>query len=250
MPTAVIDGSDVSKRWLTKGANPPVFKSCNGDPEFQIVPHSSHPLLPSKRLLKMPVVEIAWWPASDALLADPTIVAPALDYISKVDGCLSIYSGLAEDKKTVYAFIVWETIEHHKELMKHPEYPAVLGLAPSVGGELKLNHITYVQDFVPSLTAPITEILGLTLKEGKTKEDLVNVFNNVGQIIDAANSKYAPVAWGQALEDPQKFWVTLGWDSAKAQEDFAHQPSFLPSLMEMQSIAVPSLQLVSLKKAF
>ncbi|KDR82944.1 hypothetical protein GALMADRAFT_238635 [Galerina marginata CBS 339.88] len=199
----------------------------------------------------MPVVEIAWWPASDALLADPTIVAPALEYISKVDGCLGIYSGLVEeDKKTVYAFIVWETVEHHKTLMKHPEYPAVLGLAPSVGGELKLNHVNYIKDFVPALTAPTTEILGITLKEGKTKEDLENVLNKLAVRIDAANSKYAPVTWGPTVEDPKKFFLSIGWDSAKAHGDIVGEPSFLPDLTELRSTADLNMSHASLKKHF
>ncbi|KDR82943.1 hypothetical protein GALMADRAFT_134467 [Galerina marginata CBS 339.88] len=199
----------------------------------------------------MPVVEIAWWPASDALLADPTVVGPALEYISKVDGCLGIYSGLAEeDKKTVYAFIVWETVEHHKTLMKHPEYPAILGLAPSVGGELKLNHIEYIQDFVPALTAPTTEILGISLREGKTREDLEKALAAVNSKVEVANPKYAPVAWGPTVEDPQKFWLNIGWESAKAHGDIMKQPSFLPELTELRSTAVLNMHHVSLKKQF
>lgn len=196
----------------------------------------------------MPVVEIVWWQASEALLADPEIIKPSLEYISKVDGCLGIYSGLAEeDNKTVYGFIVWETLEHHQALINHPEYPAILGLAPSVDGELKLHHVGFTKEFVPALTAPTTEILGITLKEGKTKEDLYKILGSLATKIEAEN-KHGPVTWGQTVEDPQKFWLTIGWDSVKAHMAIVGEPSILADVTILRSTADLIMFHASLKK--
>ena len=35
----------------------------------------------------MPVVEIAWWTASDAFVADKSLITPGLDFLKKVEGC-------------------------------------------------------------------------------------------------------------------------------------------------------------------
>lgn len=76
-----------------------------------------------------------------------------------------------------------------------------------------MRHIDYLHDFFPALTAPVTEVLLMTLKDGKTKEDLDSILLPLGNKIDTKNIHNRPANQGVILEDPKQFVVTIGWDS-------------------------------------
>ncbi|KAF8885684.1 hypothetical protein CPB84DRAFT_1733897 [Gymnopilus junonius] len=202
----------------------------------------------------MPVIEIASWVPSKAYLADPTILKPALDFLKTVDGCKDVYTGVAEEQSTLFLFVVWESFAHHKALINNPEYPQVIGLGPSIaskeegGSGVTVYHVEFINPFEPSQSAPTTEILAITLKEGKTKEDLTNVVNTMSAKINAENPKHAPVTWGQTLEDEQKFYLTIGWDSSDAHRQIIGDASFLPILTDLRATAVLKMVHVSFKK--
>ena len=82
------------------------------------------------------------------------------------------------------------------------------------GSGLTLYHVDFIKPYTPSQSAPTTEVLAITLKEGKTKADLWKVLEAITAKIDEENPKYAPVTWGQTLEDEKKFYLTIGWDSS------------------------------------
>jgi len=177
----------------------------------------------------MPIFEIAELVASEAFLADPNIITPALDFLVKVDGCLGLYHGIAEeDKKPIYLVIVWETFEHHKALIDHPEYPGIIGLGPSVvPGGIKVKHVNFIQDPFPALSAPTTEIVDITLKEGKTKEDFYEAMTVLASKL-AVDAPYPQVAWGDSHEEPGKrYGLVLGWNSSKEHFDHVAQPSYV-----------------------
>jgi len=78
-----------------------------------------------------------------------------------------------------------------------------------------IKHVEFLQDPFPALIAPITEILTMTLKEGKTKEDLYDVLNILASKMDV-DAPYPPVARGEIREEPGKgYALILGWNSSK-----------------------------------
>jgi len=175
----------------------------------------------------MPVIEITTIALSEAFLADPSILTPALNFLVNVDGCLGLYHGIPEeDEKTIFLFIVWETFEHHKALLDHPNYPSIIGCDPSVGtGGVTIKHVEFLQDPIPALIAPVTEIFTMTLKEGKTKEDLYEVLSKIGAKM-AVDAPY-PSALGEIREEPGKgYALVLGWNSSKEHYDLVGQDSY------------------------
>jgi len=183
----------------------------------------------------MPIIEIAEFAASEALLADPNIITPALDFLIKVDGCLGIYHGIAEeDKKTIFLIIVWETFEHHKALLDDPEFPGIIGLGPSIfPDEIKVTHVKFIQDPFPALSAPTTEIVYTTLKEGKTQEDLYEVLTVLASKLDV-DAPYPPIAWGESLQEPGKrCGIVLGWNNSKEHFDLVERPSYATPIQNL-----------------
>ncbi|KAF8885696.1 hypothetical protein CPB84DRAFT_1964700 [Gymnopilus junonius] len=185
----------------------------------------------------MPLVEIAWWTPSEAYLADNSIIKPALDFLKTVEGCKHIYSGLSETDtdKTLFLFIVWETYDHHAALMAHPDYPQNVGLGPTAGSEVSVTHVAFTKDVDASLSAPVTEILAMTLQEGKTKEDFLKAGQAIAEQLDLANPKHAPVTWGRTLEDEKKFFTTVGWDSAEVHKEVITSAPLVPSRTELRN---------------
>jgi len=149
---------------------------------------------------------------------------------------------------------VWETLEHHKALMNHPKYPKFIGLGPTIaskkdgGTGITLFHVEFIKPFTPSHSAPTTEVLAITLKEGQTKEDLWKAVNAISAKIDSENPKHVPVTWGQTLEDEQKFYLTIGWDSSDAHRSIMGDASFLPFLTDLRATAALKMVHVSFKK--
>ncbi|KAF4617764.1 hypothetical protein D9613_006147 [Agrocybe pediades] len=202
----------------------------------------------------MPVIEIASWTASDAYLADPKVLQPGIDYLKNVDGCISAYSGVAEeDGKTLYLLNIWETLEHHQTLMKRPGYPSVLGFDPSVGeGTFTINHVEFIQDYKPAIDAPCTELLVFNLKEGKSTEDLYHGIDGIASKVHEINAQYAPVAYGEALEkDDRRVYALLGWDSkAKHLELTAGVAYFKPWVEKLREASAFKMVHVNLEKHF
>ena len=100
--------------------------------------------------------------------------------------------------------------------MDRPNYPHFIGFGPSLGaGGATIKHVEFLQDPFPALTAPVTEILDMTLKAGKTKENLYDVLNLLASKLDV-EAPYPPLARGEVREEPGKgYLLVLGWNSSK-----------------------------------
>ncbi|PPQ78722.1 hypothetical protein CVT25_010725 [Psilocybe cyanescens] len=164
------------------------------------------------------VVQITSWTASDAYLTNPSLLEPAISSFSKADGCICVYSGLSEeDETTIYLFIVWEISEPPKILVDSPAYLRNTGLLSCIKYDaFQTNHtVHFNNNVIPALTAPITEVTLLTLKEGKTKGHLNQILNSVSTNPEIADNKYGALTWGDVEGTPDKFYLLFGWENAK-----------------------------------
>ena len=94
-----------------------------GDSDTNYIPidGSNSGRSPTSALLQrtnMPIIEIASFAVSEAFLADPSIVTPALDFLIGVDGCLGYVKlnltqrmGLMAD----YQCLSWDPRRRHKK---------------------------------------------------------------------------------------------------------------------------------------
>jgi len=103
-------------------------------------------------------------------------------------------------------------------LINRPGYPEFIGFGSSIDGEASIKHVEFCKDFERALSAPVTEILLLTIEEGKTGEDLDRPLQTLAEGIDKASSKYAPAAWGVTLESSREYYTLVGWESVKVSE--------------------------------
>ncbi|KAJ3500153.1 hypothetical protein NMY22_g19356 [Coprinellus aureogranulatus] len=167
----------------------------------------------------MPVVEIATFPASEAFIADPTLLnGPITNILAKADGFISAYVGLqVEDRKTAYLVVVWQSLEAHQKLIADPIYPELgAQLKPALAGAINIQHVEFAGDATVAFNAPVTEVAIAKLKEGKAKEDFVAFIPTIVETSKAVPGIHGPGAYGEVIEEQRSFYLVLGWESVEA----------------------------------
>lgn len=104
---------------------------------------------------------------------------------------------------------VWESYEHHKTMMSRSDYPDVVAQLKLFfrDGQLKMNHVEFKGDIDSAFSAPVTSLSFMTLKAGRTKDQLEKGIQ--------ANSGRA---WGQTLEDANLFMSITGATSSQVSQ--------------------------------
>ncbi|KAJ3514130.1 hypothetical protein NLJ89_g2548 [Agrocybe chaxingu] len=174
----------------------------------------------------MLVVEFISWAATDAFLSDTnTHFRPAVDQISKSDGCLAIYSGQEkEDRNNFWMVVAWQSGTHLQAAMNRPEYAGMMDkLRPfSRSGHLDVHHIDVNKDTNAALGVAFTTIVFLNLKAGVAATDATSKVSTVlGRSLDAgsATGTYPPGFWGRTHESARKFVAAIGWSSVQAHDN-------------------------------
>ena len=114
--------------------------------------------------------------------------------------------------------LAWEKYEHHKALIDNPvEYPIIMAkLKPAIGrGKFLMSHVQFNDDATAALTAPVTEIVGITLKDGHAKQELDDVLCTLKTMAALETGSFPRAVWGPTIEDASKFWLIIGWQSVE-----------------------------------
>ncbi|KAJ7259521.1 hypothetical protein B0H12DRAFT_1232001 [Mycena haematopus] len=166
----------------------------------------------------MPSIQIATFPVSEAFGSSPDTFKAPMDLIKVADGYKGSFYGLqVEDPKTGYFVSVWESYELHQKLVKDPSYASIIEtLRPAVAGNFERHHINVTSDPITALSAPAVEFVVFTLKAGESDEKLSSLLEELGKGADAATGAHPPCAWGQSVEDKNKYLLIIGWDTVEA----------------------------------
>jgi|ERR1700722_5299988 len=109
---------------------------------------------------------------------------------------------------------VWETHEHHKKIMAQESYREVLqSIKPLYTGEFQMVHIPFEKSVTEALSAPVTEVVILTLKPGKSKDDLTTRVDDFLKVLENAEGAHAPGLFGWTIEKEDRAVAIFGWDS-------------------------------------
>ena len=94
-------------------------------------------------------------------------------------------------------------------MMKRLDYPdMVAGLKPFLrDGQMKMYHVEFNNDTAVAFTAPTTAVSTLTMSEGQNREDLIVLFEMLGEKIEGS---HALIAWGEIQEEPGKYMIVAG----------------------------------------
>jgi len=167
----------------------------------------------------MTVTELLCFRASEVFLANPNLLDEAKKELLGIKGLVSAHRGIqVEDGITAYALFEWETIQDHMNLKndKSRYEPLMNQLRLAIAGQYEVQHIELKQDPSKAMSAPTTEFVRLTLKEGKSKEELVSLLDKISKELDGAKGAYPPATWGPSVENEGTFIHLVGWDNVEA----------------------------------
>jgi len=190
-------------------------------------------------LVRSSVTELCAFAASDAYLSDPSLPHAAFDLIANVDGHISSYQGIQiEDKTTGYMVLAWETLEHHKKLMKHESYQTLLkATAQLYTGDFQMEHVPFNKPIIEAMAAPVTEIISFTLKPGKLKDDLMPLLDKLFKVVDTLKGIHPPAVFGSSIEKEDRVVGLLGWDSVEAHKEAIKDEELRKVVSEVVDIA-------------
>ncbi|KAI0320535.1 hypothetical protein OF83DRAFT_1081538 [Amylostereum chailletii] len=166
--------------------------------------------------------EVAYWPASDAVLEDPSLVDPALD-ILRTKTPYPLFTGIQTEAPNFWVVIVWETVNAHKEFMASPEYPGLVeALAPTFKTkEVTLVHAHFTADPLGAFGAQATEHAWITAKAGVGADVVVAVIERILSVVrEERQAVSSGGAWGRVVEKSEEILLVIGWTSVEAHVGF------------------------------
>lgn len=108
---------------------------------------------------------------------------------------------------------MWETLDHHKKVIADPSYAELTKLlAPVYTDHIEMVHVDMNGDPKSALSAPITDLTYITLKEGKTQKDLTACFTSY---VTAGFALESGTLYGPVIEKPETFCRVVPWESVE-----------------------------------
>ncbi|KAJ3535223.1 hypothetical protein NMY22_g6581 [Coprinellus aureogranulatus] len=157
----------------------------------------------------MPVVEIATFQASDALLADPDLDFAALSILQNADGFLGYYPSML--------ILSWETLEAHKNLHASPSFPELARtFRPAWEEPLTIIDVQFDKEHTVAFDAPLTQLLIHKPTEGKTGDDMNALVAKLANGYASTEGIHRPLVHGPVLEAPGSFVSAIGWNNLEA----------------------------------
>ncbi|KAJ7600754.1 hypothetical protein C8J56DRAFT_911195 [Mycena floridula] len=189
----------------------------------------------------MPVLHRVTFPASDAYKLNLTLAEPAVKVIADAEGYLGAWYGLqneVEGAELGHLVTAWETYEHHKKVVDGPGYADIMaGVKPALKGPLDSHHIKVTMDHIPALSAPTTEFVSVTLKEGKDMAELLKVSERMINHLNGAKGAFPPIVFGTSIEEPTKIILVIGWGSRQIHMDAISVEPFTSTMGEIAQLA-------------
>ncbi|GJE88292.1 hypothetical protein PsYK624_043750 [Phanerochaete sordida] len=204
-----------------------------------------------------PTYEIVKVVASDAYLADASVINEVAALLSKTPGFLGAWQGLDIHEPThLWLIVAWETIEHHRTLMADKEkYPPLRAALQKAAKEmLAMEHVRFSGDFARALAAPVTELAVWTRKADADKAAFDAALGALVALLEGAAAKtdtdVCIAGAGAVVEDERKFVVGLGWPSLERFKAAVAAPpaEVVAKLGAVKQLGDVELKLVSLTK--
>ncbi|KIJ61733.1 hypothetical protein HYDPIDRAFT_115547 [Hydnomerulius pinastri MD-312] len=181
----------------------------------------------------LPTTEIIIFDASEEFQSDPSIATAAFNIVLKAAGVQApAYYGLQiENPKTGYIFLNWDSLEHHQAIINDPSYPELLAaLKPSIGGELKMNHVQFSAPTV-AFEKPVTEVLVLTLKAPENRATVEEILTKISEVSEKM------LVFGKTVEEENKYILVGGWPTVEAHWETVAKPDVAAALTKLYSLA-------------
>ncbi|KAI6121032.1 hypothetical protein EV401DRAFT_1952933 [Pisolithus croceorrhizus] len=139
--------------------------------------------------------------------------------LSNVEGLNQSYFGPeAEDPSVLFIVNDWKSKDAHAKFLDSPEgaafEPALLPLSASP----LVHHFALFDEIESRLTAPITEFVTFTLKQGNTTDELKPLVQDLYEKLKGSKMFYGS-SWAPVANRANMYHGILGWDTVEAHWD-------------------------------
>lgn len=168
-----------------------------------------------------PTIGILKVPATEAYLADPSVIDEALAILSQVPGTLGQWHGRGvQDPAYIYFVNAWESIGHRSAFAQDKDTYAKVGVAISPvfdsANPAWRYHVQFSGDPFKSLDGPVTEFAVWRLKEGTDGDQFARKLQELHDLVaERLGLDVSTGAWGASLEDPRVYLSCVGWASVE-----------------------------------
>ncbi|KAF9237205.1 hypothetical protein BU15DRAFT_63272 [Melanogaster broomeanus] len=177
-----------------------------------------------------PVAEIIRFTPAESYLSNAgEALQSFFEILASTEGFISAYHGLqleesAPEGKRGFIVILWETLEHHVALQNDNVKYSLL--RASISGAAENRHVFHVfpkSDPSSGFTADALEIAILTLKAGRTTDD-------ISEGMDELVSQKTPgimgsPTWGRVHEEKETVVIFVGWSSREMHMNAVNSPT-------------------------
>ncbi|KAJ3517424.1 hypothetical protein NMY22_g13971 [Coprinellus aureogranulatus] len=182
-------------------------------------------------------------------------VLPAFDVsevFGKAVGFIGLWTGYdTDDKEQAFLVTAWESVESYNNFRSSKTFThfnAKLNIndsAATTGIQINSN------EYLTALNAPLTEIITLNAKEGKTRGELATVFASFAAYLhENAKGIHTPHAYGDGVASSGTSYALIGWDDVEAFKTAVTAQTFPPQVGKVAEVATAKVvKLVLAKQA-
>ncbi|KAF4617767.1 hypothetical protein D9613_006144 [Agrocybe pediades] len=182
--------------------------------------------------LKMHVIELFSFSASTALLGDPSLATPTLQYFRNIEGCLDVRYGYVIEqleKNRFMIVITWKTYEHFEQSLKGVDYNSFISsLRTSLPSSLEIQVSLLEEDPTEMLSAPVTDLSVVDVEPGTSDEAVKAVFQHMDEsrhkvkAVNDPTAKYpTKIVYGPIKNSSEPQCLLLcGWSSREKHREY------------------------------
>lgn len=89
-------------------------------------------------------------------------------------------------------------------------------------------HVYFTTEPCKALSAPVTEITLLTMKEGITRENFVPLLATLVVSVGAVHGTVGGAAWGPVVENARQYALVVGWKDMEVSDCACPESSDVP----------------------
>ncbi|KAG1765600.1 hypothetical protein EV702DRAFT_1151511 [Suillus placidus] len=187
-----------------------------------------------------PVTKIMYFKTSSSYLQDPSRLISELATTSsadKIEGLSKAYLGFeTEDPSNAFWVFEWASVSAHDTYRQTDTFKATQVAAQQVFASKPTDVLVNFPDASQIFSAPVTEFVTFTLKEGVNMDALQPLVTQLQAKLQGTANFYGS-SWAPVIDEPNVVHGVLGWESVQAHWDAVSSGPLKEIIDEVKKVA-------------
>ncbi|KAG1822776.1 uncharacterized protein BJ212DRAFT_826281 [Suillus subaureus] len=187
-----------------------------------------------------PVTQIMYFKTSSSYLQDPSRLIAELTTTSSADtieGLSKAYLGFeTEDPSNAFWVFEWASLNVYRTYRQTDTFKATQAVARQVFASTPTSVFVNFSDTSRIFSAPVTEFVTFTLKEGVSMDKLQPLVTQL-EVKLPGTPKFYGSSWAPVVDKPNVVHGVLGWESVQAHWDAVSSGPLKEIIDEVKKVA-------------